>query len=105
MGHTTVTIVSELTGTYWWPAGEEWTKDVCETFARTPADVHTLDEVSTLREAVERICNDGDSQSAPLLDGSGYVEISRTSDDGRRTRIRRYTLDQFGSVSDYLVPR
>jgi hypothetical protein len=26
-----------------------------------------------------------------------------TSEDGRRTRIRRYTLDQFASVADYLV--
>jgi hypothetical protein len=100
---TTLTIVSDLVGKFWWPMGEEWTKPVCETFVVNGADVHPLDHVSTLREAVERICSDGDSSSAPLLSREGFVEITRHSPSGHRTMIRRFPLSIFGSVSDYLT--
>jgi hypothetical protein len=103
---TTITIVGDLVGTFWWPAGVEWTKDVCTTFTRTPDQFTLPDEIGTLREAVAAICNDGDSASAPLLSADSILEIRRTITESNRTRTRsrRYMLREFSSVSDYLVP-
>lgn len=97
---TTVTIYATLRGTFWWPTGEEWTKPVDATFIVDRDPVHPMNHTSTIREAVDRICNDGDSQAAPLLSPDGIVEIARHN--GLRTTIRRFPLTAFHSVEDYI---
>lgn len=100
---TTVTVITDLRGTFWWPSGAEWEKPVRETFIIDRDRIHPLDHASTMREIAERLTDGGDSQAAPLLSGSGFVELTRHSPSGHRTTIRRFPLDAFRSIADYLT--
>jgi hypothetical protein len=100
---TTLTIVSRLAGSFWWPTGVEWVKPINVTFTLTRGPIHGLDEVDSLREAVDRICSDDDSQVSPVLSPDGYVELTRFSASGRRWVGRRFPLRWFGSIADYLA--
>jgi len=104
--YSEVEVRGELTGTFWWPTGEPWTKELGRTFAVTREPIHTEREISSLREAFERICNDGDSQSAPLVDPASDVIFRRVSFDGTRRLVRErfYLASDLRSVADYVGP-
>jgi hypothetical protein len=78
-------------------------KPINVTFTLTRGPIHGLDEVDSLREAVDRICSDGDSQVSPVLSPDGYVELTRFSASGRRWVGRRFPLRWVGSIADHLA--
>jgi hypothetical protein len=102
--YTELEIRGELHGSFWWPTGEQWTKDLAATFGRTRSDVHTLSQVSSLREAAERVTDDGDSQFAPRIDPASDVIVRRVRFDGTRRVIREryYLAADLPSIADYV---
>jgi hypothetical protein len=97
---TEYAIAGTLQGEYWWPARQPWVKPVEYRFTRTSDPVHRSREAEALREAVERITDDGDSSSACHLLADAVLVVRRHS----RTHVtqRVFNLARFGSIAAYV---
>lgn len=100
MTTTTYAIVGTLRGAYWMPTGQAWIKPVEYGFTRTSNPVHTSRKASTLREAVERVTDDGDSQSACRLLADSVLVARRVGRTHATERV--FDLSSFASIADVL---
>jgi len=100
---TTITVLGTLRGAFWWPIGEQWEKPVSQKFVRHRAAGAFEREADTLRDALLEITNDGDSSEGCRMMADSYVEIVKSSDDGRRSRSRVFELSMFPSVADLMT--
>lgn len=98
---TTFEIVGTVRGAYWWPIGQEWEKPASYTFTRTHDTIRTSREAQTLREAVERLTDDGDSSSACHLTTDAVLIARRTGPTHTTERV--FDLARFESVADYMT--
>jgi hypothetical protein len=103
MTATTYAIVGTLQGAYWMPTGQAWIKPVEYGFTRTSDPVHTSREAETLREAVERVTDDGDSSSACHLLADSVLIARRAGRTHATERV--FALASFASIAaDYCSP-
>jgi len=106
---TTITVVGTLTGSFWWPIGEPWEKEIRESrrYVARATSYAYRSETASLRDLILEITNDGDSSAACLLSSDTEIKITRThytleGSDYRRTRqvVRFMPITAFPSVAD-----
>jgi len=97
---TTVQIVGTLAGSYWWPIGETWHKDLSETREYRPREQTQTYRTTTgsLRDLVVDLVCDGDSSSSCRFSADTVVIVTRFR--GPRRISRTFPITMFPSVAD-----
>lgn len=105
----TYTLTGDLVGKIWMPA-VTCAKPVSYRFSRVPKTQRfvTLSECATLQEALDRVTNDGDFQSAVLVNAAVTVEDRKGSRLSRRTfaltgKVDRENACYYGAEADAIA--